>query len=107
MDKRDLDFAEQASIDVFDDAGFWVGKKVSWEKLISLIRADEREKFMSEPLTKAMRDKYEADIRADEREACAKVCDEMEEKAEEHGTECCKWPTPSDCAFAIRARGNT
>ena len=41
-----------------------------------------------------------------EREACAKVCDEMEEKAEEHGTECCKWPTPSDCAFAIRARGN-
>ena len=46
-------------------------------------------------------------VRADEREACAKVCDEMEEKAEEHGTECCKWPTPSDCAFAIRARGNT
>jgi len=43
---------------------------------------------------------------ADEREACAKVCDEMEEKAEEHGTECCKWPTPSDCAFAIRARGD-
>jgi hypothetical protein len=40
-----------------------------------------------------------------EREACAQVCDEMEEKAEEHGTECCKWPTPSDCAYAIRARG--
>jgi hypothetical protein len=42
-----------------------------------------------------------------EREACAKVCDEMEKKAEEHGTECCKWPTPSDCAYVIRARGNT
>jgi hypothetical protein len=40
-----------------------------------------------------------------EREACAKLCDEMEEKAEKHGTECCKWPTPSDCAYAIRARG--
>ena len=40
-----------------------------------------------------------------EREACANVCDEMEKKAEEHGTECCKWPTPSDCAYAIRARG--
>jgi hypothetical protein len=40
---------------------------------------------------------------ADEREACAKVCDDMEEKAE--GTECCKWPTPIDCAAAIRARG--
>ena len=40
-----------------------------------------------------------------EREACAKVCDEMEEEAE--GTECCKWPTPSDCAYAIRARRTT
>jgi hypothetical protein len=39
----------------------------------------------------------------DEREACAKVCDEMEQKAE--GTECCKWPTPADCAHTIRARG--
>ena len=38
-----------------------------------------------------------------EREVCAKVCDAMEEKAE--GTECCKWPTPIDCAHAIRARG--
>ena len=38
-----------------------------------------------------------------EREACAKLCEDMEEKAE--GTECCKWPTPADCAYAIRARG--
>ncbi len=38
-----------------------------------------------------------------EREACAKVCDRMEQEAE--GTECCKWPTPADCAAAIRARG--
>jgi hypothetical protein len=38
-----------------------------------------------------------------EREACAKVCDQMEQEAE--GTECCKWPTPADCAHAIRARG--
>jgi hypothetical protein len=41
-----------------------------------------------------------------EREVCAKVCNEMQEKAEEYGTECCKWPTPSDCAYAIRARGD-
>ena len=47
---------------------------------------------------------YEAGKQA-EREACAKVCDAMEEKAE--GTECCKWPTPIDCAHAIRARGTT
>ena len=42
-----------------------------------------------------------------EREACAKVCEDMEEKAEAQVTDCCKWPTPVDCAFVIRARGNT
>ena len=42
-------------------------------------------------------------VAAHEREECAKVCDGMEAKAE--GTECCKWPTPKDCAEAIRARG--
>jgi hypothetical protein len=40
-----------------------------------------------------------------EREECAKVCDEMEKRAE--GTECCKWPTPADCAAAIRGRNAT
>lgn len=39
-----------------------------------------------------------------ERNACAKVCELMEQQAE--GTECCKWPTPIDCAAAIRARSN-
>lgn len=46
--------------------------------------------------------RFAALVAAAEREACAKVCDEMEEKAE--GTECCKWPTPADCAYAIRSR---
>jgi len=37
-------------------------------------------------------------VRADEREACAKVCDEMPLR---------KFPArPSDCAAAIRARSN-
>lgn len=40
-----------------------------------------------------------------ERESCAKVCDLMEQQAE--GTDCCKWPTPIDCAAAIRARSST
>jgi hypothetical protein len=47
---------------------------------------------------------FAALVAAAEREACAKACEDMEEKAE--GTECCKWPTPVDCAYAIRARGN-
>ena len=50
-------------------------------------------------------EKFAKLVAAQEREACAKMCDEMEEEAE--GTECCKWPTPSDCAYAIRARGAT
>jgi len=52
--------------------------------------------------TQVYRSELEAAVKA-EREACAKVCDEMESRAE--GTECCKWPTPTDCAYAIRARG--
>ncbi len=40
-------------------------------------------------------------VRADEREACAKMCDEIYT-----GEEACgDWPTPEMCAVAIRARG--
>jgi hypothetical protein len=56
--------------------------------------------------TQVYRSELEAAVKAAieaEREACAKLCDEMERHAE--GTECCKWPTPADCAYAIRARG--
>jgi hypothetical protein len=55
-----------------------------------------------EAVEKAYKMGLTAGVKA-EREACAKVCDEMEQQAE--GTECCKWPTPVDCAHAIRARG--
>jgi len=58
--------------------------------------------WIASPLTKALNDRLDAAVLA-EREACAKLCDEMERRAE--GTECCKWPTPADCAYAIRARG--
>ncbi len=54
--------------------------------------------------TQVYRSELEAAVAA-EREACAKLCDEMERRAE--GTECCKWPTPADCAYAIRARGRS
>jgi hypothetical protein len=46
-------------------------------------------------------------VRADEREACAKVCDSLEEQCEKLLVPDEKWPTPSDCAHIIRARGNT
>ena len=50
-------------------------------------------------------ERFEALVRADEREACARVCDDMMHKywntTDEEG------PDPADCATAIRARGNT
>ena len=44
-------------------------------------------------------------VAAAEREECARACDRMEKESD--GVECCKWPTPADCAATIRARGNT
>jgi hypothetical protein len=41
---------------------------------------------------------FEALVRADEREACAKVCEDVSEQFHAHAM---------DCAAAIRARGNT
>ena len=40
---------------------------------------------------------------AAEREACAKVCENIYEWDEA----CGDWPSPEQCAAAIRARGNT
>jgi hypothetical protein len=86
------------------------------ERFAALVRADERNKLAAwmqaqgyatghgdtiEGLLKEL----EWQVRESEREACAKVCDRLEQEAE--GTECCKWPTPADCAHTIRARGNT
>ena len=39
----------------------------------ALVRADERKIVINEPLTKEMWQRFEDEIRADEREACAKV----------------------------------
>jgi hypothetical protein len=66
------------------------------ERFVFLVRADEREIVMNEPLTKAQWQRFEDEIRADEREACAKE----------------GWMAAnSDCedrvAAAIRARGET
>jgi hypothetical protein len=43
-------------------------------------------------------ERFAALVRADEREACAKLCDELHYEADAYGAQ---------CAAAIRARGNT
>jgi hypothetical protein len=64
--------------------------------------AKEADLWMTSDERIAAVERFAALVRADEKEQCAKVCDEMEKRAE--GTECCKWPTPADCAGAIRER---
>jgi hypothetical protein len=60
----------------------------------AIIRADEREEFQR--WFDAVTAQHKQEILA-EREACAKVCDEIEMKNTRQG--------PADCAAAIRARG--
>ena len=50
-------------------------------------------------------ERFAALVAAHEREACSQLCDQMEKDAE--GTDCCKWPTPADCAYVIRAKNKT
>ena len=75
----------------------------------ALVRADERKAAQAEhEADKVIIEYHEATIKRleaailAEREACAKVCEEIYT-----GEEACRdWPTPEMCATAIRARGN-
>jgi hypothetical protein len=51
---------------------------------------------------------FEALVRADEREACAKVCDELVPDMSRTANDASVWDVATfDCAIAIRNRGNT
>jgi hypothetical protein len=76
------------------------------ERFAALVAAAERERVMNEPINKEHWQRFEDEIRAAEREACAKVCDATAKKMDEEGegpTGYIAWVT--DCADAIRARG--
>ena len=72
----------------------------------ALVVAAERERIIAQnaPEIEKINEHIKAleEAAAAERENCAQVCDEMEKRAA--GTECCKWPTPADCAAAIRGK---
>jgi hypothetical protein len=90
------------------EAGLNLATDVNWMPIIGIEYAEKFAKLVlmnTDPNSFMSYQEGAEAGRLAEREACAKLCDEMEEEAE--GTECCKWPTPSDCAYAIRARGNT
>jgi hypothetical protein len=90
------------TIEMAREVGFAVGlgspALEKFERLIAMARADERKIVMSQPLTKEMWQRFEDEIRADEREACAKLCAEMHLEGDDN----C-----GSAADAIRARGET
>ena len=85
-------------IEMAREAGFTQPEGETWyeafpqciARFAELIRADERKKWEDQTAVEI----NEAVL--DEREACAKVCEEQEEL---------RGHTPFDCAAAIRARG--
>ena len=98
--------------EVESDAGFqWCVNFTELARFEHLARADERKIVMSQPLTKEMWQRFEDEIRADEREACAKLV----EPSEEHRRDA-SWgyiggeegvSMLDDLAAEIRARGET
>jgi hypothetical protein len=72
-------------------------KFMSYQEALEAGRLAERDKWMERAHIMIL----------GEREACAKVCDSLEEQCEKLLVPDEKWPTPADCAHIIRARGNT
>ena len=62
-------------------------------------QADERERVMNEPINKYHWQRFEDEIRSSEREACAQLCDAMNEKEG-----CYEIGQASELAEKIRAR---
>ena len=82
--KATIDKAREANLYVSQDEWVYLGKL---KRFAELVRADER---------------------SVEREACAKVCDELSPPCGYNLTETSFWDVTSlECAAAIRARGNT
>jgi hypothetical protein len=55
----------------------WVCLDEDLERFAALVAEKEREQLMNEPLTKEMWQRFEDEIRASEREVCAKVADDQ------------------------------
>ena len=90
--------AREAGLDIDTT---WGAPNVTVMRFATLVAEKEREQLMNEPLTKEMWQRFEDEIRASEREACAKVCEES--------ASYCNHPFHREAlesgAFAIRARG--
>ena len=100
------------TIDMAREAGFtWepinniIGPLKRFEQLV---RADERNSWPAEMEAMERQVNILTDALAAEREACAKVCDELVPDMSRTANDASVWDVATfDCAAAIRARGNT
>jgi hypothetical protein len=95
--KTTIDMAREAGIFVANNVSMVVIVKDQLERFADLVRAEERNRAMRE----------NAYVLA-EREACAKVCDELVPDMSRTANDASVWDVATfDCAIAIRNRGNT
>ena len=95
-----------STVDMAREAGFTDGELAfmgdNFGRFEALVRADERTRTW----TQAHWTEYERSIAAIEREACAKVCEELVPDMSRTANDASVWDVATfDCATAIRARG--
>jgi len=97
---REAGFGEDTSVIwAYDREGVCTDELKAFE---ALVRADERNRTW----TQAHWTEYERSIAAAEREACAKVCEELVPDMSRTANDASVWDVATfDCATAIRARG--
>jgi hypothetical protein len=110
---RDVE-RNEAMRDTIDMAREVYGAHTEWtgapldrlEQLVALVRADEREK--TNRRANASWTRMCKKMVAAEREACAKVCEELVPDMSRTANDASVWDVATfDCAIAIRARKNT
>ena len=93
----------KTTVELTREAGGFDATPEFLERLVALVRADERERLYGKDIDTLLFEEHQLAFekgRRSEREACAKVCEsEWSNVAERMYGE--------ECAAAIRARGNT
>jgi hypothetical protein len=97
----------RSTIGMAREAGFTDGELAfmgdNFRRFEALVRADERNRTW----TQEHWTEYERSIAAVERDACAKVCEELVPDMSRTANDASVWDVATfDCAAAIRARGN-
>jgi hypothetical protein len=99
--KTTIDMAREAG---GDDWGLFKDFMPEIERLVALVRADEREQ--GQKWFEAVTAQHKQLILV-EREACAKVCEELVPDMSRTANDASVWDVATfDCAIAIRNRGN-